>query len=323
MMYFLLIIGFVLLIKGADFFVDGSVYLAKYFNIPTVIIGLTIVAFGTSLPEAAVSVTSAIKGSNALAFSNVVGSNIFNLLAIIGVSSLIKPVVVDKGIIKRDFPFSIIIVGLVLVLSVDMLQSRLDGVILLVIFAAYMTYLIIHTIKAPEEAGSCSDVESFGNSETDTSKIKTKEKFRPINIVMIIGGLAAIVLGGDMVVDNACEIAESFGFSKMFIGLTIVAVGTSLPELVTSLVASKKGENSIAVGNVIGSNIFNLLFILGLSCVISPISILKESIIDVAFLLASSILMYLFCIKNRKYLRPFAVAALAMYIGYMIYIGLR
>lgn len=322
-MYFLLIIGFIFLIKGADFFVDGSVYLAKYFNIPSVIIGLTVVAFGTSLPEAAVSVTSSIKNSNALALSNVVGSNIFNLLMIIGISSLIKPVAVDKDIVKRDFPFSIIITGLILFMSFDMVHSRFDGIILLVIFISYMACLIIHSAKSPAKFELSSYINSEENRKTETKMKAKKEKFKPVNILMIAGGLTAIVLGGDMVVDNASDIAESFGFSKTFIGLTVVAVGTSLPELVTSLVASKKGENSIAIGNVIGSNIFNLLFILSMSCVISPISILKESVIDIAFLLASSVLMYLFCLKNRKFSRPFAVSSLAMYIGYMIYIGLR
>lgn len=317
-MYLLLIVGFILLIKGADFFIDGSVYLAKYFKIPTIIIGLTIVAFGTSLPEAAVSVTSSVKGSNALAFSNVVGSNIFNLLAIVGISSLIKPVAVDRQIIKRDFPFLIIITGLVLLISIDMLQSRLDGIILLILFLEYMAYLIFHTVRSSANNNLDSDL-----SLKEQGKDDKKEKFKLIKLFMIAGGLAAIVLGGDMVVDNACEIARRFGVSNNFIGLTIVAIGTSLPELVTSLVASKKGENSIAIGNVIGSNVFNLLFILGMSCVISPINILNDSLVDVIFLMVTSVLMYLFCLKNKKYSRSLGAVSLAMYIGYMIYIVLR
>lgn len=317
-MYLLLIVGFVLLIKGADFFIDGSVYLAKYFKIPTIIIGLTIVAFGTSLPEAAVSVTSSVKGSNALAFSNVVGSNIFNLLAIVGISSLIKPVAVDRQIIKRDFPFLIIITGLVLLISIDMFQSRLDGIILLILFLEYMAYLIFHTVRSSANNNLDSDL-----SLKEQGKDDKKEKFKLIKLFMIAGGLAAIVLGGDMVVDNACEIARRFGVSNNFIGLTIVAIGTSLPELVTSLVASKKGENSIAIGNVIGSNVFNLLFILGMSCVISPINILNDSLVDVIFLMVTSVLMYLFCLKNKKYSRSLGAVSLAMYIGYMIYIVLR
>lgn len=317
-MYLLLIVGFVLLIKGADIFIDGSVYLAKYFNIPTIIIGLTIVAFGTSLPEAAVSITSSVKGSNALAFSNVVGSNIFNLLAIVGISSLIKPVAVDRQIIKRDFPFLIIITGLVLLISIDMLQSRLDGIILLILFLEYMAYLIFHTVRSSANNNLDCDL-----SLKEQGKDDEKEKFKLIKLFMIAGGLAAIVLGGDMVVDNACEIARRFGVSNNFIGLTIVAIGTSLPELVTSLVASKKGENSIAIGNVIGSNVFNLLFILGMSCVISPINILTDSLVDVIFLMVTSVLMYLFCLKNKKYSRSLGAVSLAMYIGYMIYIVLR
>lgn len=317
MMYLLLIVGFVLLIKGADLFVDGSVYLAKYFNIPTVIIGLTIVAFGTSLPEAAVSITSSVKGSNALAFSNVVGSNIFNLLAIVGISSLIKPVVVDRQIIKRDFPFLIIITGLVLLISIDMLQSRLDGIILIVIFTEYMLYLIFKTIRFSSDSNMQGD--KNGNRDTRFKK----DKFKPIKLCMIIGGLASIVLGGDMVVNNACAIARSFGVSNNFIGLTVVAIGTSFPELVTSLVASKKGENSIAIGNVIGSNIFNLLFILGTSCVISPMYISTESFIDVILLLGFSLLMYLFCFKSKQYSKSLGAVSLAMYAGYMIYVVMR
>lgn len=318
MMYLLLIVGFVLLIKGADFFIDGSVYLAKYFKIPTIIIGLTIVAFGTSLPEAAVSVTSSIKGSNTLAFSNIVGSNIFNFLAIVGISSLIKPVAVDRQIIKRDFPFLIIITGLVLLISIDMFQSRLDGIILLILFLEYMAYLIFHTVRSSANNNLGSDL-----SLKEQGKDDKKEKFKLIKLFMIVGGLAAIVLGGDMVVDNACEIARRFGVSNNFIGLTIVAIGTSLPELVTSLVASKKGENSIAIGNVIGSNVFNLLFILGMSCVISPINILTDSLVDVIFLMFTSVLMYLFCLKNQGYSRSLGAVSIIIYLGYMIYIVLR
>ena len=230
----LLIVGFVLLIKGADFFVDGSSSVAKLLGIPSVIIGLTIVAMGTSAPEAAVSITAGIAGSNEIAISNVVGSNIFNMLVVVGVCAAIKPFELDRDIMKRDFPVNLIASAVVLVmLIVKTNLSRLDGVIMLVLMAAYLIWIVGNALK---------------NRETSTDEVKTLNPL--LSVVFIIGGLAAVIFGGDLVVDNAVVIAKAMGWSETFIGLTIIAIGTSLPELVTSIVAARKGESGLALGSL-------------------------------------------------------------------------
>ena len=304
----LLLIGFVLLIKGADFFVDGSSSVAKLLKIPSVVLGLTIVAMGTSAPEAAVSISAGIQGSNEIAISNVVGSNIFNMLVVVGVCALIKPFDLDKTILKRDFPVNIVAsIFLFSVAFIGMALSRLDGIILLAMMALYITWLVVSAIK---------------NREQSDEEIKSMSPI--LSIICIVGGLAAFIFGGDLVVDNAVVIAKVFGLSETFIGMTIIAIGTSLPELVTSIVASKKGENGLALGNVVGSNIFNILLILGLSSSISPIVVDSRAIVNAVFLVIMTVIMYLLCVWKKKLSRGVGIAmvsAYAVYTGYLLYLG--
>ena len=263
----LLIIGFVLLIKGADFFVDGSSSVAKRLKVPSMIIGLTIVAMGTSLPECAVSVTASLNNNNALAVSNVIGSNIFNLMVVCGVCALFTPLAVSKDTLKKEFPFSIICAILLAALgAVGMTLGRIDGIVFLVIFAVYLCLMIVSAKNARNEAL---------NKELE-EEVDEEIKILPVwqCIVYIIGGAVAI----DFVVDGASTIATGFGISQNLIGLTIVALGTSLPELVTSIVAAKKNEVDMALGNVIGSNIFNILLVLGVAGAISPVAFVTENL---------------------------------------------
>lgn len=303
----LLLVGFVLLIKGADFFVDGSSSIAKLLKVPSVVIGLTIVAMGTSAPEAAVSITAGVQGSNEIAVSNVVGSNIFNMLVVVGVCAIMKEFKLDKTILKRDFPINIganaVLLALMLVGSII---GRLDGIILLLLMIAYITWLVVSAIR---------------NREESDDEIKTMSPL--LSIVCIIGGLAAIIFGGDLVVDNATAIAKALGLSETFIGLTIVAIGTSLPELVTSIVASKKGENGLALGNVVGSNIFNLLLILGLSSSISPIPVDSRAIVNCVFLLIMTVAMYVLCASRKKLGKVAGISMVSLYAIYTVYLVIQ
>lgn len=317
----LLVAGFIALIKGADLFVDGSSSLAAIFKVPSIIIGLTIVAMGTSAPKLAVSTSAAINGSNEIAVSNVVGSNLFNLLMVLGICALIKPLPLDNVIKKRDFPFSIIItIALFVAMGVGVLQStdfatvkmndnvttldRWMGIALLVIFAIYMIVLIRSAIK----------------NKTEGEEVKKMSPLKSVLFVLI--GIALIVAGGHFVVESAKYIAAAFGMSETLIGLTIVAVGTSLPELVTSVVASRKGENGLAVGNVVGSNIFNILLILGVSGTIHPIGVNFASMIDIAILIATSILVFIFSLRN-KINRPQGAVMILIYIATMVFAIVR
>ena len=319
---FILVVGFIALIKGADIFVDGSSALAKNFKVPGVIIGLTIVALGTSAPELAVSTSAALQGSNEIALSNVIGSNIFNLLSVLGVCALIRNVPVDDAIMKRDFPISIAATAVVLFMTSwealfggafvnnKMLDNvgdvtRITGLVLIVLFIAYIAMLIVDAKKHPQE-------------EDDIKTIPVHKCF-----LLIIIGVALIVAGGQAVVYSAKEIARIAGMSETLIGLTIVAVGTSLPELVTSIVASRKGENGMAVGNVVGSNIFNLLFILGISSSIHPIKVNLASVCDMIILIAVSIITYLFAAKDRKLGKLEGGAMLIIYIADVVFAAVR
>lgn len=300
----LLLVGFVLLIKGADFFVDGSSSVAKLLKVPSIVIGLTIVALGTSAPEAAVSITASASGSNDIAISNVVGSNIFNLLVVVGSCALIKPFAPDKAIIKRDYPVNIIANVLMLGLMIlGKALGLLDGIALLVLMVLYLAFLVLGAVK---------------NRKESEDNIKTLSPI--LSIIFIIGGLAAIIFGGNLVVNNATDIAKFFGWSDTFIGLTIVALGTSLPELVTSCVAARKGDSGLAMGNVIGSNIFNIMFILGISSAISPIKVNDEAIINTIILLAVTVFIFLFCLIRKRIGRVMALTMLLAYAGYTTYL---
>lgn len=309
--YLLLVGGFVLLIKGADFFVDGSSSVAKRLKVPALIIGMTIVAMGTSLPETSVSVSASLLGKNDLAISNAVGSNIFNLMVVCGVCALLCPMAIGKDTLKKDLPFSIIVAGVLLVLGAFTKQvQRWGGIILLVMFAFFLYMMISSARKARD-----------GASEAANDEYKILPMWRCL--LYIFGGAAAIALGGKMVVEGASDIARAFGMSDNLIGMTIVALGTSLPELVTSIVAARKGEVDMALGNVVGSNIFNILFVLGIAAAISPMAFTMKNTIDTAVLIAMSLMVLLMCMPQKKMLRWHGAAMLAVYAGYTAYIFVR
>ncbi|MBR0396750.1 MAG: calcium/sodium antiporter [Eubacterium sp.] len=318
----ILIVGFIALVKGADWFVDGSAALAKNFRVPGLIIGLTIVALGTSAPELAVSTTAAIQGSNEIALSNVVGSNIFNLLCVLGFCSVIHPVPVDKIVLKRDFPISIVAAVFVLAMAgftairtngfADIrmdanagMISRMTGLILFVCFMIYIGYLVYNARKnpEPEEEGENTPIWKCA--------------------LLIVIGLALIVGGGQAVVYSAKEIARAAGMTETLIGLTIVAVGTSLPELVTSITAAKKGETGLAVGNAIGSNIFNMMFILGISTLIHPIGVNWASVFDLGILIVVSVVTILFSISKLRISRREGIIMIALYVADVIFAIVR
>lgn len=306
--YVLLIVGFLLLIKGADFFVEGSAAVAKKLRVPTMIIGLTIVAMGTSAPECAVSIAASIKGSNAMAISNVVGSNIFNLMVVCGFCALFTPLIVHAKTLKQEFPFSVLAAIIMLIAGfIGMTLGRIDGVILLVLFAFFLAWMVKSALNARANAEDIEEenVKDLGNLQC---------------LLYIIGGIIAIVIGGDLVVDSATEIARTFGLSENLIGLTIVAFGTSLPELVTSAVAAKKGEVDMALGNVIGSNIFNILLVAGIAATVSPMAFLMENVIDLVILIVMSIVVWSFASTKKKIGRAEGVFMLIIYVAYIVYI---
>lgn len=303
--YVLLIIGFVLLIKGADFFVDGSSSLAKLLKIPAVIIGLTIVAMGTSAPEAAVSVTAGMQGSNGIAISNVVGSNIFNSLVVVGVCGAMAAFKTSKDILKRDLPINILITIALIVMFIDGTLSRFDGILLLIGMVAFISLMIKAALTSRDEG---EEIESMPLSKC---------------FIYIILGIIAIIGGGQLVVNSAKAIAYSFGWSETFVGLTIVAVGTSLPELVTSIVATRKGESGLALGNAIGSNVFNILFILGMSSTLTPIVLDPVAIYDAIVLLGIALLTYFFAKTNEEVSRIEGLIMVFAYIAYTAYLLVR
>lgn len=305
MEYVLLLVGFVLLIKGADFFVEGSSSLARILRIPSVIIGLTIVAMGTSAPEASVSINAALAGSNDIAISNVVGSNIFNGLVVVGVCAVLAAFQTNKDILKRDMPLNIFVSAILCLMFLDGKLSRTEGILLLAGMVLYLCFMIRSALKNREPGA---DIQTLS---------------LPVSLLYIVGGLAAVIFGGDLVVDKACIIARSWGVSQNFIGLTIIAVGTSLPELVTSIVATRKGDSSLALGNAIGSNLFNILFILGMSSVISPLHVLDESVIDCLLLTVSAVILYLFARSKKKMTRLEGVICILLYISYTAYLLIR
>lgn len=303
----LLIIGFVLLIKGSDFFVDGSSNIASILKVPTLIVGLTIVAFGTSAPEAAVSITSSLAGSNALALSNVIGSNLFNMMLIIGLCALLNELKITKQVLNVDLPFLVFLTG---VLTAFILFgwkiTRIEGIILLILIISYVAYLV-HNARKSEE-----------------SKVVEKPKMSLLrSIIYIVGGVAGIIIGADFVVDSASYIAMAFGMSETLVGLTIVAMGTSLPELVTSLTALRKGENELIIGNVIGSNIFNISMVLGASSAISPIAVNPNMLTDIALMLGVTILFFIFGKTQSKYDKKEGFILVALFIAYMAFAILR
>ncbi|MBQ4630348.1 MAG: calcium/sodium antiporter [Clostridia bacterium] len=300
--FLILVAGFVLLVKGADWFVDGSASIAAKFGIPQLIIGLTIVAMGTSAPEAAVSISSALSGNTGITIGNILGSNILNVLIILGISAVIVSIAVAKQCLFIDTPFVIGISVLLLILGLDGNITFVDALILLVVFVLYMTYLFISAKK--------------NKSNGDEIKVMSVPK----SIIFALLGLAMIVFGSNITVDSASFIAKEFGLSDSFIGLTIVALGTSLPELFTSVMAARKGNADIAIGNIVGSNIFNILFVVGLSGVITTVPFEPKFIIDTAVAIGASVLLFLLCLKSKKLTRISGAIMLMGYAGYFAYL---
>nr|WP_283674121.1 calcium/sodium antiporter [Butyricicoccus sp. Marseille-Q5471] len=310
MSFVYLIVGFVLLVVGADKFVAGASAAARRLGVPALIVGLTVVAFGTSAPELAVSVTAAMSGANEIAVGNVVGSNIFNLLVVAGLSAVLCPLALDRDILRRDWPLSMAAAAILTAMVAwngDI--SRLEGLVLLALFAGLM---VLQLRPALQNRAALL-------AQKDENEVQMKPSLIAVNIVI---GLAAIILGGQLAVNGATGIARMFGLSETLIGLTIVAIGTSLPELVTSLVAARRGQNDIAMGNVIGSNLFNILLILGVSAVISPISVLPTAVIDGAILLVVSLLFYLPARKGTLS-RPVGAVMALTYVAYTAYLICR
>ena len=300
--------GFVLLVKGADLFVDGACAISEKLKIPAYLVGLTVVALGTSLPEAAVSITASIQGSNEIAIGNVIGSNTFN-----------TPVAVKKNILKRDFPFCIFITAVLLILMITLnggdtyAISRVGGVILLVLFTAFMTFSIVSAKKTalPEIADNIAE------------EVPKKEMSAFKCVLLVVLGIAGVIAGGELTVYGAKSLALMAGLSEKVVALTVVAIGTSLPELVTSIVAARKKQNDIAVGNVIGSNIFNILFILGISAAISPIPTDVATMIDGVILTGFMVITFIFALFKKKITRIEGLVMILLYVAYTVYLLVR
>ncbi|NPC92144.1 calcium/sodium antiporter [Bacillus sp. WMMC1349] len=317
MTYILLLVGFVLLIKGADYFVDGASKIATLLHIPPLLVGLTIVAFGTSSPEATVSIFAAIEGNPGVAIGNVVGSNIFNISLVIGVTALINPLKVESNTIRKEIPFTLLASIVLLVLMSDVtlqyfsenLITRSDGLIFLLIFAVFMYYIF-------EVARNSRDDNLQNESKADK---RSQGKY----IFFTLAGLAAIIVGGEFVVDSSIKIAKTLGMSESLVGLTIVAVGTSLPELITSITAAIKKQSEIALGNIVGSNIFNILFVLGASSIISPLAVESKMFIDVILMIILTIVLFIFSRSHSKIAKSEGVILAIAYIAYTMYIIIR
>lgn len=303
----LLVLGFFFLVKGADWFVEGSSKVAEKFGIPQLVIGLTIVAMGTSLPETAVSISAALKGSAEISIGNILGSNILNILLILGLTALICPVAVQKSTVRYEIPYVILITAVLIGIGyTDHIVSRLDGLILWALMICYLLYLR-RMVKSGEET-----LEEIPGEGIEMPVWKM--------LLMIVAGGACIVIGSDLAVDSASELARIFGMSERLIGLTIVAFGTSLPELVTSVTAAIKGKADIAVGNIVGSNIFNILFVIGTSSLITPIVYAESFFVDSLVCVAVAILLWLCVFRNKKLSRMGGAILLIADTAYFIYL---
>lgn len=302
----LLVVGFVMLIKGADWFVDGAAALAGKFGIPQLVIGLTIVAMGTSAPEAAVSISAALQNNAGITIGNVVGSNILNVLIILGLASVIIPISVQKSTIKYEIPFTILVTVVLAALGLmDNKISRLEGVIMWVLFIVYLVYLFFMAKK--------------GEASVEENDSKLDKVWKMLLFIVIGGGL--IIWGSDVTVDAATKIAGYFGMSDRLIGLTIVALGTSLPELITSVTAAKKGNADIAIGNIVGSNIFNILFVVGTTALITPVVYASNFFVDSVVAVATMVLLLLLVINKDCKLKRWGGAILLIgYVAYFIYL---
>jgi len=316
MTYILLIVGFVLLVKGADFFVDGASNIARLLRIPAILIGLTIVAFGTSAPEATVSIIAALEGSADVSMGNVVGSNIVNITLIIGAAAFLYPIKVENEMVKKQIPFTLMSSVVLLILMSDIvlqglnvnLIARSDGLILLIFLSIFMYYIFEVALKSRKDSEG-------EESSTDVTWGK--------NTLITILGLAGVIVGGQLVVSNATTIAYTLGMSETLVGLTIVAIGTSLPELVTSIAAARKKESEIALGNIVGSNIFNILLVLGASSVITPLAFDAKVFMDVFIMIALTVILLIFSRTNYTIGKREGLSLVALYIIYLVYIIIR
>ena len=298
----LLVLGFVMLVKGSDWFVDGAAGIAAKFRIPQIIIGLTIVAMGTSAPEAAVSITAATAGSADITVGNIVGSNIMNILVILGLACAIVPIAVGKATLKIDIPFMIAISVIFLLLGWDGTITRVDGLVLIALFVTYIGYMIWEALHSNEEG----------------DEIKESPVWKMLLSTAI--GLGLVVWGADVAVGAATKLAQIFGMSERFIGLTVVALGTSLPELFTSVTAARKGNADIAIGNIVGSNIFNILFVVGLSSMVINVPFAANFRIDMLVAIAACVFIWLAALKDKKLARWAGFIMLLGYVGYFIYL---
>ncbi len=308
----LLIIGMILMIKGADEFVEGASTLAKKLRIPSLVIGLTLVSIGTSMPEMSVSITASIKGANDMSFGNVIGSNIFNTFFVIGTAALFTPMLIDKNMKKFDLPILMGIYGLLalfaFVITPEIIQTW-EAIILFSFTFTYTAFLIFRSRK---------EIKQETVDLNEISEIKTSN-----NLMLVLFGLAGVIGGGTLVVDNAEAIALQLGMSELLVGLTVVSIGTSLPELVTSIVAAKKGENDIAVGNAIGSSLFNVILILGLASTIRPMNVDMGSIIDITVMFVSAIIIFIMAFRKAQVTKWKGILLLAIYVAYFTFIILR
>ena len=299
----LLVIGIIVVIKGADWLTSGAVGMAERIGVPQIIIGLTIVAMGTSMPEFFVSLMSAINGTPDLAVGNIVGSNIFNALLIVGCAAMVAPITIQHTTVKKDIPVAVFASLLLMGMTLDGHISRIDAAILFGVFIAYIGI----TLRGAK-------------TEDDTADEEKKPMPVLKAVMLVVVGLAGLVIGSDVFVDNATSIAHTMGISDAVIGLTIVAGGTSLPELATSVVAAKKGNSGIAIGNVLGSNIFNILMILGITGLITPMTISGITVIDLAMMVISMILLWLFSFTKYRIERWEGVVLTAIFIGYITWL---
>ena len=307
MQLFLLVLGFAMLVKGADWFIEGAGKLAEKFGIPQLVIGLTIVAIGTSLPEAAVSTSAALKGSAEITVGNVLGSNILNVLLILGITSVISPLMVQKSTVRYEIPMVVCISVLLAVLGLeDNVIGRAEGFVLLMGLVLYLVYLLAMAKK--------------GQVDTEETESSGKENKLWKLLLLILAGGIMIVVGSDVTVDAATALARIFGMSERLIGLTIVAFGTSLPELVTSATAAIKGKADIAVGNIVGSNLFNILFVVGISAVITPVAYEQAFFTDTVICILAAAILWLCVVKKHRLARSGGAILLICYAGYFIYL---
>jgi cation:H+ antiporter len=314
--YLLLLVGFLILVAGADYLVKGASSIAKKLNISDLIIGLTVVSIGTSAPELSVNIMASLDGSAGMAIGNVIGSNIFNFLAIIGITAIIRPINLKSSLLKIEIPYAILASAALIFVTADVILDgnegfigRGDGLILLLFFSIFLYYVFLSAKKG--------DIK-----ENDATGHNTKTYSLWISLIMISGGLAALIFGGDLIVDNATVLARQWGFSDNLIGLTIIAIGTSLPELATSVVAALRGNSDIAIGNVVGSNIFNIFFVLGASSVIAPLYVAPESIADglMAALATAMVLFFAYRGKGQRIDKVEGLILISTYVLYTIYI---